>query len=143
MEMSRGDKVFLASCIVILIILISVSICCVFNPRIVPWYPYGKETFEYTNITAEEADLLIANDNITILDVRALEGCGSCQFKNGHLPGAILESDPTKYYNASYDILVYSVDGTVGAEFCEDLMYKVYGKVYNLEGGWNDWILWS
>jgi len=140
MKMSRRDKIFLGSCIVILIILISVSIACVFNPRIVPWYPYGKETRFYTNISVERAVNMIEYSNVTVVDVRSLEGCGSCQFNQGHLPGAILESDHTIFFNSTYDILVYSVDGTIGAEFCEKLMNKVYGNVYNLEGGWEAWV---
>ena len=42
--------------------------------------------------------------------------------------------------NETDDILVYSKDGTIGAGFCENLTKNmVYGKVYNLIGGWNAW----
>ena len=139
--MSKGDKIFLGTCITILIVLVAVSIVCMVNPRIVPWYPYGKETSTYSNLTVEKVkELIETNASITILDVRALEGCGSCQFNNGHLPGAILTSDAKKYYNATYDILVYSKDGTVGEEFCKELKYHVYGNIYNLQGGWEEWL---
>ena len=97
-------------------------------------------TNTYTNITTPEAKQLIkSTSNLSIVDVRGLEGCSSCQFKRGHLPGAVMYENPEEFYNTTNDILVYSVDGTKGCWFCGQLMGQVFGNVYNLEGGWNDW----
>lgn len=101
-------------------------------------------TQTYKNITVEEAYNLINKSqntdyNLTIIDCRGLEGCSTCQYKRGHLPGAVRNDNPITLYNLTEDILVYSVNGTVGAQFCKDLTNHVYGKIYNLEGGWNAW----
>lgn len=98
-------------------------------------------TSYYTNVTAEVAwDLINTTSNITIIDCRGLEDCGKCQFKNqGHLPGAELNENPLSLYNTSENILVYSLDGTVGENFCKDLVNHVYGRIYNLEGGFEAW----
>jgi len=104
-------------------------------------------TQTYTNVTVEEAYNLINKSqeptyNLTIIDCRGIEGCSTCQFKHGHIPGAVRNDNPLTLENLTDDILVYSVDGKIGAEFCKNLTHNlVYGKIYNLEGGWNAWKL--
>jgi len=49
------------------------------------------------------------------------------------------DSNAETLYNWLKDILVYSKDGNVGGSFCQDLIGKVYGKIYNLDGGINAW----
>ena len=95
----------------------------------------------FTNISATEAyNLMNTTTNLSIIDVRGLEGCGPCQFKNqGHLPGAVLNNNPDSLFNTTADILVYSKDGIVGANFSQDLVNHVYGKIYNLDGGIQAW----
>ncbi len=94
----------------------------------------------YYSVSSEEAfDLINNTANLTVVDVRGLEGCSTCQFNNGHLPGAEMNINPENYYNWTNDILVYSKNGTVGASFCENLTGKVEGKIYNLEGGYEKW----
>jgi len=95
----------------------------------------------YINVTADAAYNIINNSiNLTIIDCRGLEGCGSCTFKNeGHIKGAELNSNAKTLYNWPEDILVYSKDGNVGASFCQELINNVYGKIYNLDGGINAW----
>ena len=95
----------------------------------------------FTNVSAEVAyDLINNTANLTIIDCRGLEGCGTCTFKNeGHIKGAVLNSNPETLYNWSEDILVYSKDGIVGAGFCQELINNVNGKLYNLDGGINAW----
>ena len=97
----------------------------------------------YTNISVAEAYDIInttTDMNLSIIDVRGLEGCGSCQFKNkGHLPGAVLNSNPDSLFNSTAIFIVYSVDGTIGANFSQQLVNHVYGKIYNLEGGFEAW----
>ena len=103
-------------------------------------------TKTFSNITASEAyNLINTTENLTIIDCRGLEGCSQCQFNRGHLPAAKMNKDPiTLYQNESdyqnkSDILVYSINGTVGAGFCADLTGHIYGKIYNLEGGYEAW----
>ncbi len=103
-------------------------------------------TTTFSNITPKEAyNLINTTENLTVIDCRGLEGCSHCQFNQGHLPGATMNmNSKTLYQNASdyqntTDILVYSVNGTVGVDFCLDLTGHVYGKIYNLAGGYNAW----
>lgn len=97
----------------------------------------------YTNISVSKAYNLINSTtdiNLSIIDVRGLEGCGPCQFKNkGHLPGAVLNSNPDSLFNTTALFIIYSVDGTVGANFSQQLVNHVYGMIYNLEGGFEAW----
>jgi rhodanese-related sulfurtransferase len=104
-------------------------------------------TTTFINVTAKEAyNLINTTENLTIVDCRGLEGCSHCQFNRGHLPGAELNDNPsTLYQNESdyqntTDILVYSVNGTIGADYCSDLLGNVYGKIYNLIGGYEAWV---
>jgi rhodanese-related sulfurtransferase len=97
----------------------------------------------YINISVADAyDIMntTTDINLSIIDVRGLEGCGTCQFKNkGHLPGAVLNSNPNTLFNSTAIFIIYSVDGTVGANFSQQLVNHVYGKIYNLEGGIEAW----
>ena len=97
----------------------------------------------FANISVAEGFELInttTDINLSIIDVRGLEGCGPCQFKNkGHLPGAVLNSNPDSLYNTTAIFIIYSVDGIVGANFSQQLINHVYGKIYNLEGGFEAW----
>jgi len=98
----------------------------------------------YTNISVQTASDLINSSintsyNLSVIDCRGLEGCSSCQFNKGHLPGAVLNSNPDSLLNETEDILVYSVNGDVGADFCEQLVGIVYGNIYNLKGGFTVW----
>jgi len=95
-------------------------------------------TFETINVT--ETKLVInTSENVTVVDIRGLEGCGPCQFNKGHLPGAIRSTEASMFYNYTSDIIVYSVDGALGETFCEQLVNHTYGRIYNLQGGWNAW----
>ena len=104
---------------------------------------YEGYAWYYTNISVGEAyDIknTTTDINLSIIDVRGLEGCGTCQFKNkGHLPGAVLNSNPDSLFNTTAIFIIYSVDGTVGANFSQHLVYHVYGKIYNIEGGFQAW----
>ena len=116
------NKLFIALCCVVLII------SCIY-------------TTSFSNIAPSEAyDLINTSSNLKVIDCRGLEGCSTCQFNKGHLPSAQLNSNPMSLYNLTKDVLVYSKNGTVGANFCQDLTDHVYGKIYNLEGGYNAWV---
>jgi len=139
-ENKKLEKLALFALVVILIVSIAYLIISFIQT------PQQSEEIKYTkyysNVTADKAFNIMNNSiNLTIIDCRGLEGCGSCSFKNdGHIKGATLNSNAETLYNWSNDILVYSKDGTVGASFCEELINNVYGKIYNIEGGINAWI---
>jgi len=123
------------------------------NQNVVPVLATG-----YENITAEKAyDLVLkSNDtannyNLIIIDARIVDySCPTClnnHYKNGHLPGAILDKklDAKVYYqdlNETSDILVYNEEDSSKTEilsFCEELVGHVYGNIYILEGGISSW----
>lgn len=95
----------------------------------------------YTNVPPQAAyNLINTTNNLSIIDCRGREGCGSCQFNNqGHIPGAELNQNSLTLYNYTTDILVYSKNGSVGEGFCQELVNHVYGEIYNLEGGFEAW----
>ena len=106
-----------------------------------PTTDYYIYTSSFSNIEPSEAYSLInTSSNLKVIDCRGLEGCSHCQFNRGHLPGAELNSNVMSLYNSTEDILVYSIDGTVGADFCLDLTGHVYGHIYNLKGGYDAWV---
>ena len=141
----KGKSLESIVAIVLVIITIIASIYLLYPT----FFPDSQNNFyegyvqNYTNISVAEAYDIInttTDMNLSIIDVRGLEGCGSCQFKNkGHLPGAVLNSNPDSLFNSTAIFIVYSVDGTVGANFSQQLVNHVYGKIYNLEGGIDAW----
>ena len=102
-----------------------------------------NNSIEYDEVNGESVYNL-SKIGLTIIDCRGLEGCSNCQFRAGHLPGAVLNDNyETLFYNVTNnknDILVYSTNGTVGEYFCQNLTGHVYGKLYNLEGGYDGWM---
>lgn len=104
------------------------------------------ETPEYAvvfeDITAQEAyDIINTTENLTIIDCGYNStGCNTCSYKNsGHIPGAILSDNDYNFFNSTNDILVYGRDENAGAYFCSGLVGNVYGKIYNLKGGFPAW----
>lgn len=142
-EKKNGKLLEMLVAIALIIITITASIYLLY-PTIFPHSQndlYEDYARFYTNISATEAyNLMNTTKNLSIIDVRGLEGCGTCQFKNqGHLPSAVLNNNPDSLFNTTADILVYSKDGIVGANFSQDLVNHVYGKIFNLDGGIQAW----
>jgi hypothetical protein len=103
-----------------------------------------KLTSKYKNIDEDAAYKLInKSKNLVIIDCRGLEGCGSCQIKrDGRLDFdfVYLNENPYIHYNTTENLLIYSTNGTVAEEdFCKILVNHVYGKIYNLKGGYEAW----
>jgi len=98
-------------------------------------------TATFTNVTPEEAyEIINSTDNLTMVDCGKSSGCSPCDYKNkGHIPGSSQNSNPLTLYNSTNDILVYSRDEITGINFCLDLTNNVYGKIYNLAGGYDAW----
>lgn len=104
-----------------------------------------KYTTTFSTITPKEAyEIINTTEELLVIDCR--EGCNICQFNRGHLPRAIMKVEPQTLhqtegdYQNTTDILIYSLDGTAGAEFCSELVNHVYGKIYNLAGGYEAWV---
>lgn len=103
-----------------------------------------KYTSSYKNISPEAAyNIINKTKNLVIIDCRGLEGCGPCQIKrDGRLDFDVvyLNQNPYVHYNTTENLLIYSKNGTVAEEdFCKVLVNHVYGKIYNLEGGFDAW----
>ena len=138
-KLTKDDKKVLMTLLLIAIsfTLLAIGLIAVFEPESITQLINPKPTIKYSNINVSQAREII--NDVTVIDVRGLEGCSQCQFNQGHLPGALLYTDPKDLYNVSNNLLIYSVNGEKGEWFCEQLMGNVYGKVYNLQGGWNAW----
>lgn len=144
-ENNKKENLFriVSAILLIIIIVLSAVYFFVYNTK-----DEGiKITNEYSIIPPDNAyDLLIKNKtdpdyNLTVVDCRVREVWCTCNFDNGlHLPNAELIGDSTTLYNSTGDILVYSINGSVGEQFCMELMGNVFGSVYNLEGGYDNWI---
>ena len=73
-------------------------------------------------------------ENLTIIDCRPCE----CQFVQ-RIPGAVWSDTPSMFHGWHEDVLVYSQEGVVSVDFCEDLLWQVYGSIYHLDGGFDAW----
>lgn len=138
MEKKKKKFFMMLLILIVALTLVALGLTAIFRPETFTSIINPKPTTEYQSVNVSVAKQLVLQ-NVTCIDVRGLEGCGPCQFNQGHLPNAITYTLPADLYNVSSDILVYSMDGTVGEQFCKDLMGHVYGKVYNLQGGWYAW----
>ena len=132
--------------IVTIILLIIVVIAAIY---IANFYLFSQDdeikfTSSYKNIEPETAYKIInKTKNLVIIDCRGLEGCGSCQIKNeGRLDFdfVYLNQNPYVHFNTTENLLIYSKNGTAAEEdFCKILLNHVYGKIYNLKGGFEAW----
>jgi hypothetical protein len=103
-----------------------------------------RYTSTYKNVDPKTAYNIINNtDNLIIIDCRGLEGCGTCKIKReGRLDfdSVYLNDNPYVHFNTTENLLIYSINGTVAEEdFCKVLVNNVYGKIYNLDGGFEAW----
>jgi rhodanese-related sulfurtransferase len=93
-------------------------------------------TTTYSSVTPENASILAANnESVIIIDVRSCK----CNYNKEHLPNAIWNTDWTTFYNETKDILVYDSTDFGSMNFCEQLINKIYGEIYYLQGGINAW----
>lgn len=125
--------------IAIALTLIAFSLILIFNspPLEKPNTPQYTTSYENINVSLAK-ELIATNSNLTIVDCSG--GCQECTWKNGaYLPRARWIEFPWKLYDSTYDILVYSQSGQKSANFCEQLLNHVYGKIYNLKGGYIAW----
>ncbi|MGC1120205.1 MAG: rhodanese-like domain-containing protein [Candidatus Methanofastidiosia archaeon] len=101
----------------------------------------GEVELKYTDVTPEEAKLLIEdNPGLIIVDV-------SLFYEQGHLPGAVNypvgdgsldKVIPTLDKNAMY--LVYCHSDSVSVQAAQSLVDAGFTKVYRLEGNYRAWV---
>jgi len=139
----KGNKFDTIVTIVFVIIVVFATVY-VATAYLFPGETEKKYTSSYKSIDVEAAyNLINKTKNLVIIDCRGLEGCGSCQIKSeGRLDFdfVYLNQNPYVHFNTTENLLIYSKDGIVAQEdFCKILVNHVYGKIYNLEGGYNAW----
>ncbi len=93
-------------------------------------------------ITPQEAQAQIDSGSVIILDVREAD-----EFKQGHLPGALLIPRgllefkvKEKIPDQDAKIIVYCKVGGRGALAAETMKILGYKNVENIEGGWEAWL---
>ncbi len=104
-------------------------------------------TNKYTLISIENAYDLIYNKSVEmiIIDVPTTS---LIRYNESHLENARMifdqESLPegmNSLINTTKNILIYDDDGREsGIQYCEEILNKVYGDIYYLEGGINSWM---
>lgn len=99
----------------------------------------GNTNGTIINVSTEEANQLIDDKKVVVLDVRTAE-----EFDGGHIPNALLiplqelegRLEELKE-EASY--LVVCRSGNRSAQASEILLNNGFSNVYNMTGGMNDW----
>lgn len=92
------------------------------------------------NIKAEEVEEITAN-GATILDVRT-EG----EFSEGHIPGAInmeigeMSEEEIEKLDKEKSYLLYCRSGGRSSRAAQILDFLDFKNVYNLEGGYMEWV---
>ena len=113
---------------------------CVFLFGLMAWSTKPKDKF--TNLSADEFEKLIENDDVQRLDVRTV-----AEYSEGHIPGSInINIFDDKFSAAADEILdksrpvaVYCKSGRRSRNAARLLVKKGY-TVYNLDKGILNWI---
>ncbi|NCB62807.1 MAG: rhodanese-like domain-containing protein [Clostridia bacterium] len=95
---------------------------------------------EYHKITAEEANKMMEEQEVTIVDVRT-----KAEYEEGHVPGAVLipnesigSEPPEALTDKEANLLVYCRSGRRSKEAADKLLALGYQNVYDF-GGIIDW----
>ena len=120
------------SAIVILSLVISLFFCC--NKNV-------KATFK--NISSDKLEVLINENDVKLIDVRR-----PSEFNNGHIENAINIDYYDGNFSKSFDnldksqtIVLYCKSGRRSSKSAVKLVEKGFNNVYNLDGGFEAWIL--
>lgn len=104
--------------------------------------PASSATKGHTNIRTQEFEKLRKEPNTVVLDVRT-----KAEFDKGHIPGAInldVKSEEFAKEAAKLDksktYLVHCAAGVRSLKACSKLNELKFEKLYNLEGGYGEWI---
>jgi rhodanese-related sulfurtransferase len=93
----------------------------------------------YKNVSVNEAEKLIAEEKVEVIDVRTQE-----EFASGHIPGA--KSLPLQEIESRMDeldkekaYLIVCRSGNRSAQASEMLVKEGFQHIYNMAGGMNEW----
>lgn len=95
---------------------------------------------QYQELSWEEADRLLANGGIVVLDVRAEDS-----FQAAHIPGAIhlsirnLADFCKRPDREELPVLVYCYHGISSQSVAQHLIQNGFKQVYSLKGGFEEW----
>ena len=94
---------------------------------------------KFSEVTAAEAQAIIANDNPVILDSRDAHS-----FREGHIDGAMLAHDGLTEQlirKRQYDtpVLIYCYHGNSSKDLAEFFGGIGFKKVYSMAGGYTAW----
>ncbi len=94
----------------------------------------------FTRITVQEAQQMIDHNNAAVIDVREPN-----EYKGGHVPGAALIPVASVFMRreelpADKDLLFICAVGQRSALACEMAAAAGFTRLYNIEGGTEDWI---
>ena len=93
----------------------------------------------FQRITAEEAQRLLAQGEVRLIDVREPAENAQVRIANSTLaPLNALLSRPRQFLNGD-NIIFYCAEGIRSAVACEMAAAVGFEKLYNLEGGINAW----
>jgi rhodanese-related sulfurtransferase len=94
---------------------------------------------EYENVTSEEAQELIANGEVSIIDVRNIEAYSKTHIPNAkHLPFDELEARQSEL-NKDEAYLIVCVAGKTSEKASTLLAESGYTNIFNLTGGMDQW----
>ena len=96
----------------------------------------------FQDINSDELELMIKKEDLVLLDVRT-----PTEYSNGHLISAV----NINYYGENFDdeidkldklkpIVVYCKSGGRSSKSALKLVEKGFEKIYNLKGGFDQWI---
>ena len=96
----------------------------------------------FQDINSDELELMIKKEDLILLDVRT-----PTEYSNGHLISAV----NINYYGENFDdeidkldklkpIVVYCKSGGRSSKSALKLVEKGFEKIYNLKGGFDQWI---
>ena len=93
----------------------------------------------YQSIDINQAQQLIEEQNVTVIDVRDLQS-----YESAHLENALLVNDETieaflKTTDKSEPLLVYCYHGHISQNAAEFFAGSGFTKVYSMDGGFEAW----
>lgn len=100
---------------------------------------FGCSTQGYKNISMDEAQKMMAQDDIVIIDVREED-----EYNEGHIPDAILiplsllDQNDIELPNQDQTLLIYCRSGRRSKQAAQKFVKLGYTDVYNI-GGILDW----
>lgn len=101
----------------------------------------GKSNDGFKNVSADEFESFIGNEQIQIVDVRTV-----AEYSEGHIPGSLninvldesFSADADELLNPEQTVAVYCKSGRRSRNAAKILVKKGF-RVYNLDKGFDNW----